>query len=618
MLLERRVGHAEALAAMARHGPPDSSPDQRSTHCQSGGARVPTADALVICSPFRFHPGFSLVPLSAVDDVFAKEATLMPLPGGSPLVKAGETVAGLYRLVAGRLGEVEPMVQGGGRLVTIHRPVALIGGAQLLGDGFHRTTVTALRDSELQAIPADRAQTLLRDRPDFLAEVARTALERMRTPESSERRKSSVLGLVAASASIDMRDLAERVAAGMRALGAEVVVLGAEAQDSAPSYLHALEVEHDFILMAAQHREANFIEYCNRQIDRLIVAGDPALGPPGGLISFTAAAIRTQRLIDVVLVHPADARRPVGSDRWLDAAPISRLFHIRLGDEADVARLARIYTGNSIGLALSGGGAKAYAHVGVLRALTELGVPVDFFAGTSMGAVIAAGAAMGWGDAEMDRRLHEAFVDSSPLSDVAFPFLALTRGRIVDQRLKAHFDDVQISDLWRPFTCVSTDLTIAGMHIHQRGPLHRALRASLSLPGVLPPVIEMGHVLVDGALLRNLPADLVSQQHEGVTIAVDVAAAEGLKPTDLLLEPSGWRWFTSGAWHRGPPIVAILIRSVTVPSLVAASISREELIEITPKIEGVGLQDWKAYDKAAAAGYRAAMAAADALSALCR
>lgn len=558
------------------------------------------------------------MPPSAVDDVFAKEATLMALPGGTPLVKAGGTVAGLYRLVAGRLGELEPMVQGGGRLVTIHRPVALIGGAQLLGDGYHRTTVTALRDSELQAISADRAQTLLRDRPDFLAEVARTALERMRTPEFPERRRSSILGFVAASESIDIRDLAERVAGAMRTLGAEVAVLGAEAQDSEPSYLHALEIEHDFILMAAEHRDANFISYCNRQIDRLIVVGDPAEGPPDGPISFMAAAIRNQRLIDLVLVHPAHARRPVRSGLWLDAAPISRLFHIRLGDEADVTRLARIYTGNSIGLALSGGGAKAYAHVGVLRALTELRVPVDFFAGTSMGAVIAAGAAMGWSGAEMDHRIREAFVDTNPLSDVAFPFLALTRGHIVDQRLKAHFDDVHICDLWRPFTCVSTDLTIAGMHIHQRGPLDRALRASLSLPGILPPVIEMGHVLVDGALLRNLPADLASQQHDGVTIAVNVATAEGLKPTDLLLEPSGWRWLTSGAWHRGPPIVAILIRSVTVPSLIAATSFREELVEITPKIEGVGLQDWKAYDKAVAAGYRAAMAAADALSALCR
>ena len=144
-----------------------------------------------------------------------------------------------------------------------------------------------------------------------------------------------------------------------------------------------------------------------------------------------------------------------------------------------------------------------------------------------------------------------------------------------------------------------------------------SLRASLSLPGVLPPVVEKGHVLVDGALVGNLPVDLVREQHDGVTIAVDASGLEGLKPDDLRLKPSGWRWLTSGAWLRGPPIVSVLIRSATM-SGAAASVAHDDVIEIAPRIEGVGLRDWDAYDAAVAAGYRAAMAAADQLSALRR
>ena len=124
------------------------------------------------------------------------------------------------------------------------------------------------------------------------------------------------------------------------------------------------------------------------------------------------------------------------------------------------------------------------------------------------------------------------------------------------------------------------------MHIHRRGSLRRALRASLSLPGVLPPVVEAGHVLVDGALVRNLPVDLVREQHDGVTIGVDVAVSEGLKPDDLLLKPSGWRWLTSGAWLRGPPIVSVLIRSATISSAAALPPPREDLIEIVPEARG--------------------------------
>ena len=280
--------------------------------------------------------------------------------------------------------------------------------------------------------------------------------------------------------------------------------------------------------------------------------------------------------------------------------------------------MARIYTGNSIGLALGGGGARAYAHLGVARALSELGIPVDFLAGTSMGAVVAACLAMGWDGEEIDRRIREAFVASSPLSDIAFPILALTRGRIVDRRLKAHFAETEIGDLWRPFACVSTDLTVGGMRLHRRGLLRRALRASLSIPGVLPPAVEQEHVLVDGALACNLPTDVVRAQHEGMTIAVDVAVAETLEPDDLVLRPSGWRWFASGAWLRGPPIVAVLIRAAVVGSLTDLDAPPEDQITIVPNLEGIRLQDWKAYDRTVEAGYRDTMAAAELLSALHR
>jgi NTE family protein len=234
-----------------------------------------------------------------------------------------------------------------------------------------------------------------------------------------------------------------------------------------------------------------------------------------------------------------------------------------------------------------------------------------------MGAVIAAGVAMGWGREEMDTRIRKAFVTSSPLSDIAFPLLAMTRGREVDRRLAEHFGDTEISDLWRPFLCVSTDLSTGGLHAHRRGPLRRAIRASLSLPGVLPPVVEDGHVLVDGALVGNLPGGLVREQHDGVTLGVDVAEAEGLRPEDLMLRPAGLRWLTSGAWRKGPPIVSVLIRSATMPTAAAMTATRDVLdLTLIPQVDGVELRDWKAYAPAVDAGYRATMAAGERISAL--
>lgn len=555
--------------------------------------------------------------MNALDHAFEAEGATMTLEGGATMAKLGEPARGLYRLVAGRLAEVGGMTGDRQKIIAVHRPGALLGGAQIVGDSVFQTTVTALRDSELRVIPLGRVEALMRSDPRFLADVARHTLKRMGAAEAADQRKSSILGFVAVCDSVAMRDLVERLAVTMRALGKRVAVLGAADGAASPARLSAMEGESDFVLMAAERADHDFTAFCGRQIDRLILVGGAATPLPDEPFQFAATAIQRHRLMDFVLVQPDDARRPVRSDRWLSAAPASRLFQIRHGDAADVARLARIYTGASIGLVLSGGGARAYAHVGVAKALAELGVPSDFLAGTSMGAVIAAGLAMGWDLDELDRRIREAFVTSSPLSDIAFPLLAMTRGRLVDHRLEQHFDDVQISDLWRPFACVSTDLTAGGPWVHRRGLLREALRASLSLPGVLPPVVCDGHVLVDGALVRNMPVDVVREQHDGVTIGVDVAVSEGLRPDDLMLRPSGWRWLTSGAWRKGPPIVSVLIRSATLPNMSALPIGEDpRLIELVPQVEGVELQDWDAYDPAVEAGYRATLAAAGQLEAI--
>ena len=81
-------------------------------------------------------------------------------------------------------------------------------------------------------------------------------------------------------------------------------------------------------------------------------------------------------LVDLVLVHPADTARPHGSEAWLDVAKPARLFHVRREHEGDIQRMARVLTGQSVGLVLSGGGARAYAHVGAIKALRERGVPI--------------------------------------------------------------------------------------------------------------------------------------------------------------------------------------------------------------------------------------------------
>jgi NTE family protein len=304
----------------------------------------------------------------------------------------------------------------------------------------------------------------------------------------------------------------------------------------------------------------------------------------------------------------------MGSDAWLGKDPSVRLFQVRRDDPDDLARMARVLVGQSVGLVLSGGGARAYAHIGVIKALRESGVPIDFVGGSSMGAIIAAGLAMGWDDDELTARICKAFVTSSPLSDVAFPIIAMTHGVKVHERMKEHFGDVQIADLWLPFFAISSDLTAGSYRIHRRGRLRDTLEASIALPGILPPFVQDGHVLVDGAVTKNFPSDIMRAMHMGPIVGVDVTHARGITGDDVKAPTSLWRWLISGDWLRGPPIVSVLMRAATISTGRELQAGRDCTdVLITPDVAGVEIRNWKAFDPAVEAGYRAARAALDKL-----
>jgi NTE family protein len=313
---------------------------------------------------------------------------------------------------------------------------------------------------------------------------------------------------------------------------------------------------------------------------------------------------------DLILIQPAGIRRPRGGEAWMTATGAVGLTHLRQGDPGDLARLVRRLTGRAVGLVLSGGGARAYAHIGVIRALSERGVPIDHVGGASMGAVIAAGLALGWDLDELDQRIRRAFVASSPLDDIAFPMLAMTRGEKVARRLEEHFGDVQFADLWRPCFCVSSNLTTGAHQVHRRGSVRAALRASISLPGLLPPALQGQNVLVDGAVLKNLPVDVMRGGLSGPIIGVDVSRGLSITAADIVRPRSLLRWVLSGQWRKGPPIVSLLIRAATVSSGRDMAAAREGAdVLILPELTGVEIRDWSAYEPAVAAGHAAAVAA---------
>ncbi|WP_447909297.1 patatin-like phospholipase family protein [Brevundimonas bullata] len=534
-------------------------------------------------------------------------ASWFALTRGERLFSAGDPADTLYLLRAGRLGVFRDDNGRGPQFVGVIKPGDPVGEMAMLAGTTHMANVVALRDSDIVALPRDAFFEAARAEPSLMAELGQVMLTRARDRNSTGT-DASVFGFISAR-SQPIRSFVERVARAIEAQGFTCRIIDHTALSSAAEWFSGVEDAYDYVMYVAESDQPGWASLCARQVDRVFMVGDADRSPHPPFPPVQIAD-ETHPLTDLILLRPAHMGRPNRTRVWLEAYKPGRWFHAVEGMFDDTARIARIVTGSAVGVVLSGGGARAYAHIGALRALREAGMPIDFIGGSSMGAVIAAGPGLGWSDEELDERIRKAFVVSDPLSDIALPIIAMTHARKVERLMQDAYGDVAIEDMPLPFFAVSTNLTSGKVEVHREGMLRHALRASISIPGVMPPVVMNGQVLVDGAVLRNFPSEVMRRLTYGPVVGVDVSQTRGVDPKALEDPPSWWRWIVSGAWKKGPPIVSILMRAATLTTEAELKQARADTdLLILPRPEGVDIRDWKAYDPAVSAGYVAAQAA---------
>ncbi len=539
---------------------------------------------------------------AAALEMLAAAAVQFSVPAGTVLFEAGTQSNGVYLLVAGRLGVKTPRTAGW---------TAQIYGGELVGElswlmrSAHGADIVAIRDSELVWLERGTLDELAARSPPFSLAIARLCAERLH--RSNQRAlpsaRARVIAVIPNGPDVDSVSFATSLAAELARAGRTELVWDQRASSHTVGWFNEIEESHDFVLYLADSVSSGWTRQCCRQADVLLLTANAGDAPRAWPQAIAAAAESSGAATELALLHDGSLV-PGVSTAWLAATPATTHHHIV--EACDIARLARLLTHRGVALVLSGGGARGFAHLGVIRALREARVPVDFIGGASIGGIIAAGAAMGWSDAEMRMRYQRSFVDTNPVNDYTFPFVALTRGLKVSRLLRREFADTLIEDLRLPFFCVSANLTTGRTLEHRQGILWQALRASVAIPGVMPPVIQGEDVLVDGAAINNLPVDVMKQHAPGFIIGSDVGADRPFTADyDAAEQPPFWRLFSRlPDGHRRINIFQILMRAGMVGSDLTALAQREMAdIILKPPLDDVDLLNWQAFERAIDVGY---------------
>ncbi|MFM9879807.1 MAG: patatin-like phospholipase family protein [Burkholderiaceae bacterium] len=579
--------------------------------------------------------------------------TTVDLPATGVLIRQGDPSDAIYLVLSGRLRASVREDAGTVVLGDIGRGEP-IGEMGVISKEPRSATITALRDCLLLKLSAEHFTQLLQTWPKVALPLARKLISRLsksNRPVTGQKHHVNVC-VVPLQAGLDAQALGRRLLAHLaaqRALGhphnashahpmalitreSIDAALGPGAADAEASHasehhrllawLDAQEMQHAMQVLVADTHDSAWTRLCLRHADHVLLAAQ-AEGPSDMTelerrqLTCGPCIAATQSLW---LLHPDTEHIPRHTRRWLDARPHIAVeglshFHTRLGHDGDWARLARIMCGQATGLVLAGGGARGFAQLGIMQELQARGIEWDLAGGTSIGAVMAAYAAM---DLPMQRVIPQARAafSANPTSDVNWlPLISVMRGVRLAQVIRnaivhALGTPVNIEDLWKPYFCVVSNYSRGQMQVLRLGDLATSVTASVSIPAALPPVLWQGDLLTDGGTFNNYPVDIMRASGAARVIGVDMGR-DSYQPLTFPVLPSGFALFfdrflrpRKRRRYQGLPGLASIVFNVAAMASKAHEKRMRKQVDLAfmPDVSGIGMLEWKAFDKVVAIG----------------
>lgn len=600
-----------------------------------GAELARTASRRLLETRLRHHldelfPGLD----SAGANEILAHAEFCTLGPGQLLFSEGDPADDAYVVVAGRV-RVLRRDRDGGFLAPILEVGAgeLIGERALFDDQRRSASVVAARRTQLARFPRTSFETLMVAHPQAMLAVTRRLVQRERDARVDYARAlcgRSTVAVVPIHEALDVAAIvaglddelrthatvhqldAARVDAAVGVPGTARADRAGYAELRTQRFLDEVEASTDLVLLLADHEPTDWSRRCIDRADHLVLLADAsrdaAVTPNERLLTPTRH-LPHQR-VTLVLVHPSDTDRPRDTAAWLEVRDLDDHVHLRRDHPGDLGRLGRMLGGRSVWLTLGGGGAKGFAHLGLVRAMRESGLPIDGVAGSSIGSALGVLIATEVPLEELVARTEELFHN---LLDYTLPVSGLIAGRRIARSSARGIDGRDIEDTWVPYRCVSTNLTRSTSVVHRRGDLQRAMHASLAIPGVLPPIAYGDDLHVDGGVMNNLPIDVARRETPtGTVLASDCAPIRGPSAKgDHGLYVQGGRVLTRRLTPglrapRVPKLMPTLMRSL----LVAAAQARDQFVadrladlHVQFDLKGVALLDFEVVAPVAERGY---------------
>ncbi|XP_042101247.1 patatin-like phospholipase domain-containing protein 7 isoform X3 [Ovis aries] len=539
------------------------------------------------------------------------------------------------------------------------------------------TTVHAIRDSELAKLPEGALNSIKRQYPQVVTRLIRLLGEKIlgslqqgaaaghqfgfhtvgsKWDSGNPASNLSTVAVMPVSEDVPLTAFTLELKHALSAIGPALLLtsdsikqrLGSGALDSIHEYrlsswLGQQEDIHRIVLYQADSTLTPWTQCCIRQADCILVVGlgeqEPRVGELERMLE--TSAVRAQK--QLALLHRQDGPAPARTAEWLNmrgwcsghlhlCCP-RRVFSRRSlpklvelyervcqrppDRHSDFSRLARVLTGNAIALVLGGGGARGCAQVGVIRALTECGIPVDMVGGTSIGAFMGALYSEERSYSQIRIRAKQWAEDMmsmvKTMLDLTYPITSMFSGAGFNSSISSVFKDRQIEDLWIPYFAVTTDISASAMRVHTDGSLWRYVRASMSLSGYMPPLCDPkdGHLLMDGGYVNNLPADVARSMGAKVVIAIDVGSRDETDLTNYGDALSGW-WLLWKRWNPLATKVKVLNMAEIQTRLAYVCCVRQlEMVKsseyceyLRPPIDSYGTLEFSKFDEICEVGYQ--------------